>query len=41
MAGTDTTATLPASGSRWRYRLKLALREPATLIGMVMAALFL
>ncbi|WP_347265796.1 iron ABC transporter permease [Paracoccus sp. (in: a-proteobacteria)] len=28
-------------GGGWRYRLRLALREPTTLIGLLMAALFL
>lgn len=29
------------SGASWRYRLRVALREPTTLIGVLMAALFL
>ena len=41
MTQIDVAAAPAAPGSRWRYRLKLAMREPATLIGLVMAALFL
>ncbi|ODT76519.1 MAG: ABC transporter permease [Pelagibacterium sp. SCN 64-44] len=41
MSQHDATAVPTLGGSRWRYRLKLAMREPATLIGLVMAALFI
>lgn len=42
MNGIDLTAGQVAKRtSLWRYRLKLAMREPATLIGVMMAALFL
>ena len=42
MNGIDVTqGKVAARTGRWRYRLKLAMREPATLIGVMMAALFL
>jgi len=41
MSQHDATTVPAVSGSRWRYKLKLAMREPATLIGLVMAALFI
>lgn len=33
-------AGAPAGGARWRYKLRLAMREPTTMIAIVMAALF-
>jgi iron(III) transport system permease protein len=41
MAASDATvAPAPVGGARWRYRLRLALREPTTVIAVLMAALF-
>lgn len=41
MAASDATAApAPVGGARWRYRLRLALREPTTVIAVLMAALF-
>ena len=34
------TATAPSAWQAWRYRLKVALREPTTLIGVLTALLF-
>ncbi|GAA4163166.1 iron ABC transporter permease [Shinella granuli] len=41
MATSDAAvAPAPVGGARWRYRLRLALREPTTVIAVLMAALF-
>lgn len=41
MASSDALLTpAPVGGARWRYRLRLALREPTTVIAILMAALF-
>ncbi|WP_430441666.1 ABC transporter permease [Shinella sp.] len=41
MAASDATvAPAPVGGARWRYPLRLALREPTTVIAVLMAALF-
>ena len=41
MASPDLVLTgAPSGGARWRYKLRLALREPTTMIAIVMALLF-
>ncbi len=39
-AAAETRSAAPSAWQAWRYRLKVALREPTTLIGVLTALLF-
>lgn len=39
-ASRKTALAAPSSWQRWRYRLKIAVREPTTLVGILVALLF-
>ncbi|RVH38727.1 ABC transporter permease [Sinorhizobium meliloti] len=39
-AAAETRSAVPSAWQAWRYRLKVALREPTTLIGVLTALLF-